>query len=458
MENQANPAVLALIGNTPLIPVTRLDTGTCQLFLKLESQNPGGSIKDRIGLVMIEAAERDGRLQPGGTVVEATAGNTGLGLALVACAKGYRIVLVVPDKMSTEKILHLKAMGAEVHITRSDVGKGHPEYYQDYAARLAREIPGAYFTDQFNNPNNPRAHELTTAPEIWEQMQHRLDTVVCGVGSAGTITGMTRFFRDKQPDMEFVLADPKGSVLAEYIRTGKVSDTSGSWAVEGIGEDFVPAIADLSAVKQAYTISDEESFGAARELVRAEGILAGSSTGTLLVAALRYCREQTTPKRVVSFVCDTGTRYLSKLYNDNWMIDQGLLKRKFYGDLRDIIGRRFDEGGVITVDITDTLVTAFNRMRGAQISQLPVIHEEKVVGIIDESDLLLKVATDANLFRSPVGDTMTSQIETLPPGGGLEQLRSTLNRGLVAIIADQSDFYGLITRSDLLNHLRRTLS
>jgi cystathionine beta-synthase len=458
MENKANPAVLGLIGNTPLIPVTRLDTGKCQLFLKLESQNPGGSIKDRIGLVMIEAAERDGRLQPGGTVVEATAGNTGLGLALVACAKGYRIVLVVPDKMSTEKILHLKAMGAEVHITRSDVGKGHPEYYQDYAARLAREIPGAFFTDQFNNPNNPRAHELTTAPEIWEQMQHRLDTIVCGVGSAGTITGMTRFFRDKQPDVEFVLADPKGSVLAEYIRTGKVSDTSGSWAVEGIGEDFVPAIADLTAVKQAYTISDEESFGTARELVRAEGILAGSSTGTLLAAALRYCRVQTAPKRVVSFVCDTGTRYLSKLYNDNWMIDQGLLKRTSYGDLRDIIGRRFDEGGVIAVDITDTLVTAFNRMRGAQISQLPVIHEEKVVGIIDESDLLLKVATDANLFRSPVGDTMTGHIETLPPGGSLEQLRSTLNRGLVAIIADQNNFHGLITRSDLLNHLRRTLS
>jgi cystathionine beta-synthase len=397
-------------------------------------------------------------LQSGGTVVEATAGNTGLGLALVARAKGYRVVLVVPDKMSTEKILHLKAMGAEVHITRSDVGKGHPEYYQDYAARLAGEIPGAFFTDQFNNPNNPRAHELTTASEIWEQMQHRVDTVVCGVGSAGTITGLTRFFREKQPDLDFVLADPKGSVLAEYVRTGRVSDISGSWAVEGIGEDFIPAIADLSAVKHAYTISDEESFGTARELLRAEGILAGSSTGTLLAAALRYCREQTARKRVVSFVCDTGTRYLSKLYNDNWMIDQGLLKRKSYGDLRDIIGRRFDEGGVITVDITDTLVTAFNRMRGAQISQLPVIHEGKIVGIIDESDLLLKVATDANLFRSPVGDTMTSHIETLPPDGSLEKLRSTLNRGLVAIIADRDNFYGLITRSDLLNHLRRTLS
>jgi cystathionine beta-synthase len=458
MEHRSNPAVLALIGNTPLIPVTRLDTGPCQLFLKLESQNPGGSIKDRIGLAMIEAAERDGSLQPGGTVVEATAGNTGLGLALVARAKGYRIVLVVPDKMSTEKILHLKAMGAEVHLTRSDVGKGHPEYYQDYAARLARDIPGAFFTDQFNNPNNPRAHELTTAPEIWEQMQHSLDTVVCGVGSAGTVTGLTRFFRNKQPALDFVLADPKGSVLAEYVRTGKVSDTSGSWAVEGIGEDFIPAIADLSAVKQAYTISDEESFGTARELLRAEGILAGSSTGTLLAAALRYCHEQSAPKRVVSFVCDTGTRYLSKLYNDNWMIDQGLLKRQSYGDLRDIIARRFDEGGVITADITDTLVTAFNRMRGAQISQLPVIHEGKIVGIIDESDLLLKVATDPNLFRSPVGETMTSHIETLPPGGSLERLRSTLKRGLVAIVADQDNFYGLITRSDLLNHLRRTLS
>lgn len=458
MEHRSNPAVLALIGNTPLIPVTRLDTGPCQLFLKLESQNPGGSIKDRIGLAMIEAAERDGSLQPGGTVVEATAGNTGLGLALVAGAKGYRTVLVVPDKMSTEKILHLKAMGAEVHITRSDVGKGHPEYYQDFAERLARDIPGAFFTDQFNNPNNPRAHELTTAPEIWEQMQHSLDTIVCGVGSAGTITGLTRFFRNKQPALDFVLADPKGSVLAEYVRTGKVRDTSGSWAVEGIGEDFVPAIADLSAVKQTYTIGDEESFGTARALLRAEGILAGSSTGTLLAAALRYCREQSAPKRVVSFVCDTGTRYLSKLYNDNWMIDQGLMKRKSYGDLRDIIGRRFDEGGVITADITDTLVTAFNRMRGAQISQLPVIHEGKIVGIIDESDLLLKVATDAKLFRSPVGETMTSHIETLPPGGSLEQLRSTLKRGLVAIIADQDNFYGLITRSDLLNHLRRTLS
>ncbi|HEX8955830.1 MAG TPA: cystathionine beta-synthase [Burkholderiaceae bacterium] len=458
LSTDTAPAVLSLIGNTPLLPVTRLDTGPCQLFLKLESQNPGGSIKDRIGLAMVEAAEKDGRLRPGGTVVEATAGNTGLGLALVARAKGYRVVLVVPDKMSTEKVLHLKAMGAEVHTTRSDVGKGHPEYYQDYAARLAREIPGAFFADQFNNPANPHAHEATTAPEIWEQMGHELDAIVCGVGSAGTITGLTRFFRKHQPKLEFVLADPKGSILAEYIQTGKVSDVSGSWAVEGIGEDFVPAIADLGGVKHAYTIDDAESFGTARELLRAEGILAGSSTGTLLAAALRYCREQKTPKRVVTFVCDTGTRYLSKIYNDNWMIDQGLLKRKIYGDLRDIISRRFDDGGVVSVAESDTLTTAFARMRSAEVSQLPVIRNGKVVGIIDESDLLVKVAADATQFRSEVGATMTRQLQTLAPNTDLAELRSTLDRGLVAIVADNEHFYGLITRFDLLNHLRRKLS
>lgn len=457
MSTTPQPAVLKLIGNTPLIEVTRLDTGCCQLFLKLESQNPGGSIKDRIGLAMIEAAEREGKLKPGGVVLEATAGNTGLGLALVARAKGYRVVLVVPDKMSAEKILHLKALGAEVHITRSDVGKGHPDYYQDYAARLAREIPGAYYIDQFNNPNNPLAHEQGTAPEIWEQMGHEVDAIVCGVGSGGTVTGLTRFFRNKNPGMEFVLADPAGSILAEYIDTGHVSDQAGSWAVEGIGEDFIPAIADLSAVRHAYTITDQESFATARSLLREEGILAGSSTGTLLAAALKFCRAQTQPKRVVTFVCDTGTRYLSKLYNDNWMIDNGFINRPSFGDLRDIIGRRFDDGAVISVAPTDTLMIAFNRMRSAEISQLPVMDGARIVGIIDESDVLLKVDNDASQFSTLVADTMTQKIDTLAPDASRAALHNTLNQGLVAIIADRQHFYGFITRFDLLNHLRRSL-
>lgn len=458
MNHTQNPAVLSLIGNTPMVQVTRIDTGCCQLFLKLESQNPGGSIKDRVGLAMIEAAEKEGRLVPGGTVIEATAGNTGLALALVARAKGYKVVLVVPDKMSTEKILHLRALGATVHLTRSDVGKGHPEYYQDYAARLVNEIPGAFYVDQFNNPNNPLAHETTTGPEIWQQTAHDVDAIVCGVGSGGTLAGLTRFFRRVNPNLEMVLADPVGSILTEYVETGKLSEVSGSWAVEGIGEDFIPSIADLSNVKRAFSISDQESFAHARELVRTEGIAGGSSTGTLLAAALKYCREQTTPKRVVTFVCDTGTRYLSKVYNDNWMVDQGLLKRENFGDLRDFIGRRYADGCVVSVAPNETLMIAFNRMRNADISQLPVISDGKIVGLIDESDVLLKVANDAQAFRQTVEGTMTHAIETLRPDTDFATLQKTLNSGLVAIIADEQKFYGLVTRFDLLNHLRRTLS
>ncbi len=454
---EARPAVLDLIGNTPLLPVQRLDTGPCQLVLKLESQNPGGSIKDRIGLAMIETAEREGLLQPGGTVVEATAGNTGLGLALVARAKGYQVALVVPDKMSAEKVLQLKALGAQVHLTRSDVGKGHPDYYQDVAARLVREIPGAWYADQFNNPANPLAHETTTAPEIWQQTGHHVDAIVSGVGSGGTITGLSRYFQRVRPGIEMVLADPVGSILKDYIDTGRFGD-AGSWAVEGIGEDFIPPIAELGGVRTAYSIPDAESFATARELYRAEGILAGSSTGTLLAAALRYCRAQTTPKRVVTFVCDTGTRYLSKVYNDHWMFEQGLLTRPRIGDLRDLIARPAASGGVVSVAPADTLKTAFSRMRQADVSQLPVLAEGRLVGLLDESDLLARLHADATAFSTPVSAAMSADVITLAPQAPLAELAEQLRRGLVAVIADDSGFHGLVTRVDLINHLRKEVA
>lgn len=454
MPATSRPAVLDLIGNTPLVQVTRLDTGPCTLLLKLESQNPGGSIKDRIGRAMIEAAEADGRLGPGGTVIEATAGNTGLGLALVARAKGYRMVLVVPDKMSQEKVLHLKALGAEVHLTRSDVGKGHPDYYQDLAARMAAEIPGSFYADQFNNPVNPLAHETSTAPELWAQCGHDLDAIVVGVGSGGTLAGLTRFFRQVQPRLEFVLADPVGSILRDQVMTG-THGPAGSWAVEGIGEDFVPPIADLSGVKHAYSISDEESFATARELLRAEGLLGGSSTGTLVAAALRFCRAQTRPLRVASFVCDTGTRYLSKVYNDAWMVDEGLLAQRRYGDLRDLITRRAEDGGVVSVGPDNTLLTAFQRMRLADMQQLPVLDGGRLVGVVDESDLLLRVQDDANRYGEAVRDAMSTQLQTLHPSADLTALRRVLDSGLVAIIAEGDHFHGLITRFDLLNYLRK---
>ena len=318
--------VLDLIGNTPLLKVRKTDTGRCELFLKLENQNPGGSIKDRIALSMISAAEKEGKLKRGSTLVEATAGNTGLGLALIAAQKGYKLTLVIPDKMSQEKISHLRALGAQVVMTRSDVEKGHPEYYQEMAERIAKETPDSFYVNQFGNPANPAAHELGTGPEIWEQMEHKVDAVVCGVGSGGTITGLSRYFARVSPATEFVLADPAGSVLAGYVQTGTLGK-AGSWFVEGIGEDFIPPIADLSRVKKAYTISDAESFAAARELLRAEGVLAGSSSGTLLAAALRYCRESAAPRRVVTLVADSGNKYLSKMFNDGWMADRGFLPK-----------------------------------------------------------------------------------------------------------------------------------
>ena len=265
----------------------------------------------------------------------------------MATLKGYKLILIVPDKMSREKIFHLKAMGAEVMLTRSDVGKGHPEYYQDMAERISKET-GAFFVNQFGNPANPLAHETTTGPEIWEQMDHDVDAVVFGVGSSGTMTGLARYFAKASPQTEMVLADPVGSVLADYVHTGKYGE-AGSWIVEGIGEDFIPPIADFSRVKKAYSISDEEACSTVRELLMKEGILAGSSSGTLLAAALRYCREQKSPKRVVTFVCDSGNKYLSKVFNDYWMIDQGFLKREQFGDLRDLITRRHDERATVTI-------------------------------------------------------------------------------------------------------------
>ncbi|MEA9895899.1 pyridoxal-phosphate dependent enzyme [Xanthomonas campestris pv. raphani] len=448
-------SVLELIGNTPIVKAQRLDTGVCELFLKLEASNPGGSIKDRIGLSMIEAAEQRGDLKPGATLVEGTAGNTGLGLALVAQQKGYRLILVVPDKMSREKIFNLKAMGADVVLTRSDVAKGHPEYYQDLAAKIASETPGAYFINQFGNPDNPAAHEFGTGPEILAQMDGQLDAIVFGCGSSGTMTGLSRAFATASPQTELVLADPVGSILTEYIEEGTVSEKSGSWLVEGIGEDFLPDISDFSRVKKAYSISDAESFHTARELLAKEGILGGSSTGTLLAAALKYCREQATPKRVLVFVCDTGNKYLSKMYNDYWMLDNGFLEREQHGDLRDLILRPYNKRDTVVVGPKDLLTTAYQRMKLYDVSQLPVIDDGELVGIVDESDVLLHVYGDEARFRDPISTAMVSKLDRLDVASPIEALLPVFDRGQVAIVMDGNQFLGLITRIDLLNYLRR---
>jgi cystathionine beta-synthase len=457
-KGSADPpdSALQLIGRTPLVRLRGFDTGPCELYLKLESQNPGGSIKDRIGLSMVAAAERGGQVGPDRPrLVEATAGNTGLGLALVAAQRGYHLTLVVPDKMSQEKVLHLKALGAEVLLTRSDVEKGHPDYYQDLALRIARE-ERAFYVNQFGNPANPLAHETTTGPEIAEQLGGRLDAMVCGVGSGGTITGLSRFFARAIPECEMVLADPEGSVLAGYVRTGAVGK-AGSWLVEGIGEDFVPPICDLSRVRRAYSIPDRESLETARALLRRAGILAGSSSGTLLAAALRYCREQTRPTRVCTLVCDSGNKYLSKMFSDDWMADEGLADRAPEGDLRDLVARRHADRAVVTVSPTDTLLVAYARMRMYDVSQLPVMDGERLVGIVDESDLLHAAVDDRARLRKQVGEVMSTNLRTVTPSAPVAEVVEMIDAGLVPIVVDGDAFLGLVTPIDLVNHLRRQL-
>ena len=444
--------ILEMIGNTPMLELKHLDTGPCRLFLKLELMNPGGSIKDRIGRSMIEEAEKRGDLKPGAVIVEATAGNTGLGLALVAAQKGYRLILVIPDKMSQEKIFNLRAMGAEVVLTRSDVAKGHPEYYQDLAKRLAEE-QGAFFVNQFGNPDNVKAHETTTGPEIWEQMGGKLDAVVAGVGSSGTLTGIGHYMRKVAPHVEMVLADPKGSVLADYIKTGVLGE-KGAWLVEGIGEDFIPGICDLSVVKHAYTIPDSEAFSVAREVLRKEGLLLGSSSGVLIGAALRYCRAQKTPKRVVTIGADTGNKYLSKLYNDFWMIEQGFMDRPRRGDLGDYVGRPYWERATVYVGPGDTLATAHTRMRNNGISQLPVMDGKNFLGAVTEIDIIQAVQADEGGFTREVRTALNPNFPRIDVSQGKDVLFSVMEIETAVAVMAGDTFLGLVTRSDLLNRLR----
>ncbi|MBT8074094.1 MAG: pyridoxal-phosphate dependent enzyme, partial [Xanthomonadales bacterium] len=330
-----------------------------------------------------------------------------------------------------------------------------PEYYQDLACSIAEDIDGAFFINQFGNESNPKAHEELTGPEIWEQMGHNLDAIVLGVGSSGTITGLSRYFEHAAPDLELVLADPVGSILAEYINDGVLSDKSASWLVEGIGEDFLPIISDFSRVTRAYAISDRDSMLTGRELLAREGILGGSSTGTLVAAALKYCREQSEHKNVLTFACDTGNRYLSKMYNDFWMRDQGFLQYSQHGDLRDLIARPFESNDTITVGPDEPLANAYSRMKLYDVSQLPVIEDRNIVGFIDESDVLLAVAQSNERFDDPVSSAMVTELASVQVKDPVDELMPIFSKDYVAIVKDGERFLGLITRVDLLNYLRR---
>ena len=448
------PNIVATIGNTPLVRLNRIAADLpASIYVKAEFFNPLASVKDRIGMAMIEAAEREGRIKPDTVIVEPTSGNTGIALAFVCAQRGYKLMLTMPETMSIERRVLLRMLGAEIVLTPG--AEGMPGAIRRASELIAQYGEKGFMPQQFENPANPLAHETTTAPEIWEQLEHQVDAVVVGVGSSGTITGLTNYFKKVSPHTEFVLADPQGSILADYINKGVLRTDAGSWLVEGIGEDFIPAIADFSLTHQAYTVSDKESFDAVRDLLKNEGILAGSSTGTLLNAAIRYCREQTEPKRVVTLACDSGNKYLSKMYNDYWLLDQGLTERKQWGDLRDFISRRFEDNAIIYTTPTDTLKAVYGKLKLYDVSQLPVLKGDKVIGIVDESDLLLALYSHKYSLDTSVHEIMTTELTTIPYTAQRDELVEILNAGLVAIIENgHGGFMGLVTRIDFINHLR----
>ena len=449
--------ILDAVGNTPMVRLSRLAAGTrTPLVAKVEFLNPGGSVKDRIGLAMIEAAEQAGDLRPGGTIVEPTSGNTGTGLAIAAALKGYRLVCVMPDKMSSEKIALLRAYGAEVVVCPTAVPRESPQSYYSVADRLAREIPGAFQPNQYFNPANPAAHEATTGPEIWNQTEGRITHFVAGLGTGGTISGVGRALKQRNPAIQIVGADPIGSIYSAGDKfTPKI------YKVEGIGEDFLPSTMDLSVVDRIEVIDDKESFLMTRRLTREEGILAGGSSGSALVAALRVANELDDPGAlVVVLLPDTGRNYLSKIYNEEWMRANGFLEQFPTHSVGEVVGQRTLHGGLpafIGVHARDTVRMAIDTMQNYGISQLPVVDGERegleghMVGSIQERTLLDRIYRDPTLVDSAVGAAMDPPFPTITRAADMDEAFDILLGGAPAlVVVDRERPVGMITKLDLL--------
>ena len=438
--------ILQSVGRTPLVQLRRVTEGLqARVYAKLESLNPGGSVKDRVGLAMIVEAERRGWLRPGGTIIEATAGNTGIGLAMAAAVKGYRCIFVLPDKMSSEKVLLLKAYGAEVVITPTNVAPDSPESYNGVADRLAREIPGAWRPNQFTNLANPEIHYRTTGPEIWEQTDGQVTAFVAGIGTGGTISGVARYLKERNPDIRIVGADPEGSVLS--------GGTSHPWKVEGIGEDFVPKTFNSQLVDDWVRVTDGESFYTARALARREGILVGGSSGTAVAAALRYARRLTGEQLIVALCADTGRNYLSKLFDDAWLAENKLLwnvqPAHSLGDLLRTRGPR----ELVTASPEATAAAAIDLMQSAGISQLPVLQNGKPVGSIQEVTLARLLHDNSDPTQVTVAEIMAKPLPDLDVSTHLDEAYRLLLAGNTGVLAvAKGKVVDIITRIDLIEY------
>ncbi|HVF50030.1 MAG TPA: pyridoxal-phosphate dependent enzyme [Pyrinomonadaceae bacterium] len=444
--------VLGLIGHTPLVRLNRITQGIKALVLaKMENLNPGGSVKDRIGISMISAAESDGTLKPGGTIVEATSGNTGIGLALAACVKGYRCIFVMTDKASTEKVRYLKALGADVVVVPSSAKPGTPDHYVATAKRIASETPNSFYPNQYAHPANPAAHYRTTGPEIWEQTDGRITHFVAGLGTGGSISGTGRFLKEKNADIKVIGADPYGSVFKTYKETGQTHEVT-PYLVEGIGQEVVPENAHLKYVDEVYNITDRESFELSRQLGRQEGLFCGGSTGTNLAAALRVARPLDENAVVVFIVCDTGERYLTKHHSDEWMKEKRLLEpQRMTAGLINKTKNQSAPQTLVVAKPDERVAEALAKMDELGITQLPVLEDGQSVGSLRENRVLAKVLGNRELLEAPVGEVMDKSFPVVDVDDSVGDVTRQLQVSPAVLVEEYGRITGIITRHDLLD-------
>lgn len=450
MEFQEN--ILGLIGNTPLVRLNRLARNTkAQVFAKMENLNPGYSVKDRIGVSMIDVAEREGILKPGGTVIEATSGNTGIGLAIAAAVKGYKCIFVMTDKASVEKSRYLKALGADVVITPVSAKPGTPDHYVSTAKRIASETPNSFYPDQYSNPANPDAHYRSTGPELWRQTEGKITHFVAGLGTGGTISGTGRFLKEKDPNIKIIGADPYGSIFKTYKETGKIVEAT-PYLVEGIGQEIVPANVHIKYVDEVINVTDRESFEMSRMLGRMEGIFCGGSTGTNLAAALRVASDLDENAIVVFIVCDTGEHYLTKHHSDEWLKEKRLLEpQKITAGL--ISGTKKPQAPktVVSVAPSDSVAGALERMDELGVTQMPVLEEGRAVGSLRENRVLAKVVRNRELLSSPVSEVMEASFPILDVDASSSEVARRLQTSQAVLVEEYGRIVGIITRHDVLD-------
>jgi len=446
--------ILETIGNTPLVRLPKIAKDARCLFLaKLEMFNPGGSVKDRIALAMIEDAERHGRLKPGGTIIEPTSGNTGMGLAMVAAIRGYRAIFTIPDKMSREKIDMLKAFGARVVVTPTAVPPDHPDSYYQVAQRLHMETPNSILPNQYRNQKNPEAHYRTTGPEIWRDTDGKVTHFVCGMGTGGTISGAGKFLKEKNPRVKVIGVDPLGSILKDYFYT-KQRVKSHTYKIEGIGEDFIPETTWFEYVDEIIKAGDKEAFRMARRLAREEGILAGSSAGAALVAALKIAEDLNSEDVLVVLLPDTGARYLSKAHNEEWLREMGFLEEAV-APLMQILRRKEQVlPGIVSIEAGATVREAVDRMGSYNISQMPVLDQGKLIGSVHEDDVMRRLVEDSRVNEAPVRTVMREPFPLVDPGADLDTVYKLLLRGNSAVLVGaEQKLEGIVTRIDVIEYL-----